>query len=939
MRPIRLSISAFGSYSVPTEIDFSEFGNHGLYLVTGDTGAGKTAIFDAITFALYGEASTQGRSQDMLRSQYAKETEQTYVALEFEFRGTKYRIVRNPAYDYEQVNENETVRVVHHPAEAELTGPDGFRITGVEETNRAIYELMGLDVRQFTQIVMIAQGRFQELLTADTESRSRIFRQLFQTEPYQKIEEHLRKEEQRLTHLIKERRHDTGRAVAQLSCGKESRYAKALAELKKFGDTADPSQSILVAQRIINEDTMLLERKDKEVKEGDETIARLNSRISRGEQVLEIFNHLEKASAKIPELNGQKEKSKASLEELTTHVEVTRMNILRKKVDDTERSMSKFLELNRMEQLAEQSTKEAEEFEAKAESLTGKITHLQGNLHNDIVEAESLRGSDGTLQKEEEKLREVRRGIVTYNRARDRYQSWRAAERSYENMVEALKQENARFNRVSEEYHAILGAYLAGQAGILAETLIEGRPCPVCGSVHHPKRAVKSVGTPTEDRVREAEAIMNNARDAAELGARHAHAAKEKAELEKREAETAFEDARMPGLTDDAINILNSRINLLKMACDESEAVIADFQEKAKQLEALNARMPKTRREIEALISEQNDCRQKAASLRQKATYEYGTAERMRKDFPFEKEETARIQLKAMKEQIAEYDQKVAERKAKYEGDQKELEKAEAGRDEVLQTLHESGATTQSEKERELNALRSELLKERTNLTQLRKEKEELILRLGLNRTSLNTLNSLAQDLQDSVARRVWIAKLADTADSGYTNKEKLTLEEYVQTAYFDRIIDRANQRLHFLSDGQYALIRSRGQSAESHDALELNVSDRYTGKERSVRSLSGGESFLASLALALGLSDEVQSQTGIEIDTMFVDEGFGTLDSETIKTAIRVLERLSGDHRLVGIISHVEELRERIRNQILVTKELREDGSLSGSKVEIRHV
>lgn len=160
-----------------------------------------------------------------------------------------------------------------------------------------------------------------------------------------------------------------------------------------------------------------------------------------------------------------------------------------------------------------------------------------------------------------------------------------------------------------------------------------------------------------------------------------------------------------------------------------------------------------------------------------------------------------------------------------------------------------------------------------------------------------------------------------------------------MQTAYFDRIIDRANQRLHFLSDGQYALIRSRGQSAESHDALELNVSDRYTGKERSVRSLSGGESFLASLALALGLSDEVQSQTGIEIDTMFVDEGFGTLDSETIKTAIRVLERLSGDHRLVGIISHVEELRERIRNQILVTKELREDGSLSGSKVEIRHV
>ena len=154
----------------------------------------------------------------------------------------------------------------------------------------------------------------------------------------------------------------------------------------------------------------------------------------------------------------------------------------------------------------------------------------------------------------------------------------------------------------------------------------------------------------------------------------------------------------------------------------------------------------------------------------------------------------------------------------------------------------------------------------------------------------------------------------------------------------FDRIIDRANQRLYYLSDGQYALIRSRGQSTESHDALELNVADRYTGKERSVRSLSGGESFLASLALALGLSDEVQNQTGIEIDTMFVDEGFGTLDTEAIRIAIRVLERLSGDHRLVGIISHVEDLRERIHNQIIVTKELKEDGTQSGSKIEIQH-
>ncbi len=939
MRPVKLSISAFGSYSVPTEIDFSKFGDHGLYLVAGDTGAGKTAIFDAITFALYGKASTAGRSQEMLRSQYAPETEKTYVALDFEFRGSYYHIVRTPEYDYEQVNANETVRVVHHDATAELTGTDGFVINGVKETDRAVYELLGLDVHQFTQIVMIAQGRFQELLTADTESRSRIFRQLFQTGPYQKIEEKLRNEEQMLSRRIRERRHDVGRAVEALSCSEESHYNRALNQLKKFGDDADPGQSIVVAERLINEDNAMLQKKNREVEKAEEQINRLNARVSRGEQVLEIFDHLEKAESRIPELTEHRDKSRAYFGELTTQVEVTRMNILRKKVDDTERSMSKYLELTRMEELAKECTTQADKLEDKIAQLEDQITVLQGNLRNDVIAAEELRGSDGTLQKEEEKLREVRRGIVTYNRAKERYQSFRAAERSYADMVEALKQETARYNRVSEEYHAVLGAYLAGQAGILAETLIDGRPCPVCGSLEHPKRAVKSIGTPDEDRVREAEAIMNNARDAAELGARHAHAAKEKIEIERREAETAFHDAQMPGLTDDAINMLNSRINLLKMACEESEQVIAGYREKAAQLEMLNARMPKIRKEIEALVSEQNECRQNMNSLRQKASYENATAERLRKDFPFEKEETARRQLKAMRAQIAEYDRDVSERKEKYETDQRELEKAEAGRDEVLKTLHESGATTQSEKEMEIAQLRSVLLESRKELTKLRKEKETLAVRIGLNRTSLNSLNGLLTDLQEAVARREWIAKLADTADSGFKNKEKLTLEEYVQTAYFDRIIDRANQRLHFLSDGQYALIRSRGQSAETHDALELNVADRYTGKERSVRSLSGGESFLASLALALGLSDEVQSQTGIEIDTMFVDEGFGTLDAEAIKIAIRVLERLSGNHRLVGIISHVEELRDRIQNQILVTKELKEDGSLSGSRIEIRHV
>ncbi len=938
MRPIKLSISAFGSYSAPTEIDFSKFGEHGLYLVAGDTGAGKTALFDAITFALYGEASSEARSQDLLRSQYASEDEETYVNLDFEFNGNTYRIERNPSYDYEQVNENETVRKVHHPAQAHFTGPDGLDVIGAQETTEAVHKLLGMNVHQFTQIVMIAQGRFQELLTADTDTRNKIFRELFHTEPYKNIQERLRAEEKELADRIHERKHDVGRAIEALSCAEDSSAYVKYKVLKGRGENADPREGIEFAMRILAEDKNALDAKNEKINVHDTIVTQLNTSISRAEQTIEVFNHLERASARIPELIKARDESREAYEELVTSTQTTRIKRLRVTLDEANRTLPKYMELNRLQELAKESTAEADRLDETTKTIEDEIVQKQSKYAADQQSANELAGADIKLAEAENKMREIRRGIVTYDRAKECYENYTVAVKSYDNMVEALKQETARFKRVSEQYHAILGAYLAGQAGILAESLIDGMPCPVCGSTDHPKRAVKSVGTPTEDRVREAEAIMNNARDAAELGARHAHAAKERIANELHNTEQAFHDAQMPAVTEDALDLLKRRGEVLTLAREELEASMDEYRDRADALAALNERLPKQRAMIERLLAERTELIQRSSALRDKTKYALSSANRMKQEFPFSREDIAKQQIKTLRSEIEEYDKKLAECKAKAEADQRELEKAEAGREEIQRTLDETGATTKHGKEEQIRKNNQSLEQTRAVLEQLRSEKEEIALRIGLNNTSLRTLITIEKELSADIERHEWIAKLADTADSNLRNRKKITLEEFVQTAYFDRIIDRANQRLHFLTDGQYALIRSRNQSMEKHDALELNVRDRYTGKERSVRSLSGGESFLASLALALGLSDEVQSQTGIDIDTMFVDEGFGTLDSETINIAIRVLERLSGDHRLVGIISHVEKLRARIPNQILVTKELKEDGTQSGSKVELRH-
>ncbi|MBQ9329306.1 MAG: SMC family ATPase [Solobacterium sp.] len=932
MRPLKLELSAFGSYSEPVTIDFSLLGDHGLYLVAGDTGAGKTALFDAIVYALYGETSSSSRRPEMLRSQYADEDQETCVSLQFEFQNQVFRVERSPEYTFERMNPNGTLHQIRHEGRAVLTMPDETVLEGVEETDHKIHELLGLTAEQFTQIVMIAQGRFQELLVADTSGRNEIFRQLFHTDPYQRVQKELREEEVRLTNEINSHNHDIERTLDSLICAKESPLRSRKEQLEQ-----STRAGIALAEQIVVEDSYTLEKRKEQIKDAEGQATRLSNSLAKGEQQLQIFEHLNKASARLPELTRARNAAREAVGALETPEQLSRIHELRESLSALNRVIPQYMELTRMEQIASESLAEANRLEEEISEVTKESVQLKDQLLQEEEEHQSLQGSDVNFVLAEEHIREIQRVMAVCNQAVERYNALIGAQTHYEESIEQLKDTAAEYEQRSEEYHAIMGAYFAGQAGILAEQLIEGRPCPVCGSLEHPHPAYKSIGTPSEERIHEAETSMNDARDTAELSARHAHAAKERIDLCLKEAEEAFKAAEMEEVSEESLNQIHAHLHHLQIAKDKGEVDLELYRGRKDRLNELTESIPQIRSRLEHLAREITEKDQRTATLRHKASYEQEAASKLRETLHFNEEKGARQEALRLEHEISVYEKKLKAKKETLDEAEKELMTALAGRDEVFRTLEESGTSDQTALEKQMLEDRMNLETLRVHLRDLREERDQINVRMGINKAAINSLMRTQKELDAAVLRKSWIEKLADAADSNLEDKEKLTLEEYVQTAYFDRILDRANQRLHFLSDGQYALIRSRNRNTEVHEALELNVTDKYTGKERSVRSLSGGESFLASLALALGLSDEVQSQAGIEIDAMFVDEGFGTLDTDTIRTAIRVLERLSGSHRLVGIISHVEELKEQIPNQILVSKQLKEDGTLSGSRVEIR--
>lgn len=954
MRPRKLIMSAFGPYAGQVTLDLDELGNKGLYLITGDTGAGKTTIFDAITFALFGEASGTERSAAMFRSKYAEAGTPTWVELTFDYAGKTYTVRRNPEYERASKRGDGTTL---EKANAELHCPDGRIYTKVKEVNQAVEEILGLDRNQFTQIAMIAQGDFRKLLLADSEDRRKIFQKLFHTDNYYKLQEKVKSDYLALGRQREILKSNVEQFVSGLIWDEDDPLGK-----PQDAAGADYSEVLAYGDRLLGKDEEEIGSIREKISGLEEEIASIKLRISRGEDrkktekdLKDNHEKLDRSAEKLGALREAREAAARRKPEATAHT--ARAAAVRAELTSYDDAEAKSKELADMKKGLSDKEKAFEEITTSVETLREEIDKLReeqkglqgedlkkARLENDIQIKEASYEKTGKLIRDKDALDK--------------------AEKELKELKEAYAHKILKAQEAGRDYEGKFKAYLDEQAGIIAETLEEGVPCPVCGSTDHPAKAHKSAEAPSKEELDRARDLMDSAAEAAnkasnEAGSKGA-ALKEKKEAYVREAASvvpaqggASADAPEAGVSE--ASALESSARAVPGTAETevaeqddldhlSRAVKAKHQETAGALEALRADLAACEKALERKADIDKRLPIREADLRaaedRKAELEKALAMGKTAESALEKqleELTSKLAFGSKEEALEEINSREAAAKAIEDAIDKagkDLQEAEKEESVLKALIKEAEEKLRAEEAIDTEAEGEKLDHATASKDALNTRLQAIMTRSDSNRRSLKNIRERSGEMADMEKQLSWMKALSDTANGNLTGKDKIKLETFVQTNYFDRIIERANTRLMVMTDGQYDLKRRvEAQNKSSQSGLELDVIDHYNGTERSVRTLSGGESFKASLSLALGLSDEIQSSAGgIRLDTMFVDEGFGSLDEESLAQAMKALMGLTEGNRLVGIISHVAELKEKIDKQIIVTK-----NRAGGSSVRIQ--
>lgn len=763
MKPLKLILSGWGPYRDSQTIDFTPVAGGGLFLITGPTGAGKTTVFDAVTFALYGEVSGSIREKDSLRSDFAAADQTTWVELTFVHRGEIYRIVRNPRYERAKLRGEGTTSENEN---AQMYCGENLVTTGSQPVTEAVSELLGLDYRQFKQISMIAQGEFTKLLMATSKERTLIFRDIFQTRLYDVIAQKLGQRVRALNDRLDEVRHRMDETAGAFRVESEA-WEKAWSQKSRnYGKLAALAEAD-------SEEKMLRREKLKEQQE-----------------------QLDKAYKKL--------------------------------VQSTEQ--------------ARQNNKAIDVFLADSEQLEQMKQEL-----------ETAKVRRKALQKEAKKLPEMERNLAeTDERQRvlteqlGRLEEWRHAKARLSHLQEQYLLLDQQAKGKKAEYEMQDDRFRKASAGILAQVLKAGEPCPVCGSMEHPAPATLTEELPDEKQLeqlkKEAEKQMNLANEAQTKAAGALGALRQVEEslaglwTQLQDSDEDEQTALQRGLSEEMVNQALDRVS--------------------QQLEESRQRNRKLTREIQEL---RQSCQE--------------------------------VEILVEKQKAA-----VAQKKSG-------LSKP--------RSMERQDISEWSRQIQDMEALRRQQARER----------EKLQTTLSINQNGVRQMKE-HMEVRQKLEEEYGTLRKLERAASG-SNNRKLVLEQYVLSVYFEDILRAANQRLRSMTGDRYELYRQEeGKDRRMKEGMELEVLDQYTGKKRSVRSLSGGESFKAALALALGTSDVIQSYAGgIQVETMFVDEGFGALDSESLAQAIEILTALGDSRRMIGIISHVEELKERIDDQIIVEK------------------
>ena len=906
MKLILLEMQAFGPYAGRQAIDFTQLSDVPLYLICGDTGAGKTTIFDAITYALYGATSSRRRSGEDLRSKYASEQLPTEVCLSFEHRGHPYRILRRPRQTLPK-QRGEGFREIEHTVS--MTLPDGREITRVDTVRSTVEELIGLTQDQFIQIVMIAQGDFARVLYADPASRTAILRKIFRTDFYNRvqlrIENDWRAAKQASEHA--ETVYQADEATVEVPEDHPLAPELLLAKTHQFL----PADSLRLLEALNRQDGQLeaaqREQKASLTQEAEAVRRKLEETARRAE----VEKRLAALREALAAAQAEKAKADAALEDVRS--KKPQIQAHRDRAAALTALLPRYREASEKEKEARDHGKEAAALSEGLKARESEKAEVSAKLEQIRGEADSLADAAGqrieaerlcaALKQQTDRVSDAGRKAREAEALRDRLRTASSqAEKARQQWLEA----NARATETTERY-------LHAQAGLMAGKLTEGEPCPVCGAVHHPRPAALPEEAPNEAEEKRCRAAEDSARSASEAAARQAGALTAQLEAEEKEFRARLALC-MDTVPDDPVPALTDLAQSLAEETARAESALRQAQARAEREVKLRAAITRGEQKLLQLEREIGETRQRRQHHETAAQLAKAAYEKLRPalDPPTQAEAEAVIRQQAQAADALEREIREAEERAR--AVDVRIARQQGEEREQAQTLaaipvHDGAAVT---------ALHEAL---RDRLAETERALEATVSRLSHNRALLERMKRESREAEQAKNRYMMLDALYSTAN-GKRFRRKIDLETFVQQQSFDRVLFRANQRLAVMTDRQYAL-------TSTDASLTLGVRDAWNASVRSVSTLSGGETFKASLALALGLSDEIQASTGSSrIDSLFIDEGFGSLDEESLNSAITVLKSLSDGRRQVAIISHVADLQRRIDRKIVVRKDPVTQGS-----------
>ncbi len=925
MRPVNLVISAFGPYADKVDIDFNSFLDKGIYLISGNTGAGKSTIFEAIKFVLYGEDNGE------IRSKYAMAETPTFVDMTFMLRGKEYRVTRNPKYSRPK-SRGEGFTTAK--AEAELMYHNGKIITGYSNVTKEIVNLTGLNSDQFSKIVMIAQGKFRELLETDTANRSKIFRDIFKTESYDKLQKKVKakyietyKENSKTIDSIKQ-------FIQGIIINESFSKRNALEKIMKQDIITDIDETIELTNMLISEDEICYKNNISKMEVSQEEISRLNNNIngiiSSLKEMEALERELNKYSIYVEEnkeivsdyesvnsLKEQREQLYADIETLKKTVE---------KYKQYDEVMAKLKKVNGDElligEVLTKLQKEKNELQIKLDETSEKVI-LKSEYEKKIIKLDSDIKSNTEYIQKLEKILELGKRLDE-------------ASKAYEEKVEVLKTEEKICANLRLEYNDKFLLYIEAQAGIMANELRKnpGMPCPVCGATEYIRLAENIKEAPTEDEVSHLKEKLDKATDKVMKASANAGNIMSDRDNLRGNLIIGIEEAKLNCSVDDYKEKANEAKKMaaqqqkkLKNSQDECSRELVQLQKVLDEIPLLKETLQKLEDDIKNTEIQMNENKLKTKELET-------IIDAIKLELKDNSEEETRSTLKSMEEKYVQIVERIEKTISRYSKNIADMAASKAIIEQFVKKVKDLGLTKTTNEE--INNVKVKLIYANREYTEKLRLVEEaysklvddnnnVYLRIENNKRIVASVEVQRINLQNIGKRLSSLKNMSDTLNGELEGKDKIKLETFVQISYFEQVIERANTKLFEMTEGQYEFIRDMSsEDKRTKSGLDLCVLDHYNGTVRSVKTLSGGEGFMAALSLALGMADIIEeSASGISIDTMFIDEGFGSLDEMALEQAMRVLAKLSEGNKLVGIISHVSSLKDRIEKQINVEKKM----------------